>query len=112
MQNIFSKIDKKVLIICVILIVVLIAGFFVYKYSKDVKKTVQNNEGEIKIETPGKQIITPSENSKVEIQPRPGLIICADKCGDGICQPAVTICEDNLNCICAETKVDCPGDCK
>ena len=113
MQNIFSKIDKKILIIIgVILIVVLIAGFFVYKYSKDLEETVENNKEEVKIETPGRQIITPSENVKVEIQPQPGLTVCADKCGDGICQPAGTICEDNLNCICAEIKADCPQDCK
>lgn len=50
MQNIFSKIDKKILvIISVILIVVLIAGFFVYKYLKDIEKTVQNKEEQIKI---------------------------------------------------------------
>lgn len=113
MQNIISKIDKKVLIIvCVILIVVLIAGFFIYRYSKDLEKTVQNEEGEVKIETPSKQIIAPREDPQIETQTQPGLIICADKCGDGVCQPAGTICEDNLNCICAETKIDCPQDCK
>ncbi len=48
MKNIFLKIDKKILItIGVILIVVLIAGFLVYKYSKDLEKTIQSNESEI-----------------------------------------------------------------
>ena len=37
--------DKKILIILgIILAMVLIAGFFVYQYSKDVGETVQNNE--------------------------------------------------------------------
>ena len=112
MQNIFSKIDKKILVIVgVILIVVLIAGFFIYQYLKDLEKTVQNNEGEVKMETPGEQIIIPGENPQIEIQPQPGLTVCADKCGDGICQPAGTICESKLNCVCAETKEDCPQDC-
>ncbi len=112
MQNIFSKIDKKILIIIgVILIIVLIAAFFVYKYSKDVGKTVQNKEGEVEIKTSGEQIITPSENTQNQNQPKGTLTVCADKCGDGICQPAGTICEDNLNCVCAETKINCSQDC-
>lgn len=123
MQNIFSKMDKKVLVIVgVILIVVLISSFFVYRYLKDLEKTVQNNEGEVKIKTPGEQIIIPDENSQnqdqpnnipqVQLQPQGSLIVCADKCGDGICQPVGTICDDNLNCVCSETKEDCPSDCK
>mgnify|MGYP001566604446 CR=1 FL=1 len=116
MQNIFLKIDKKILIILgIILVVVLIAGFFIYKYSKDVEKTVQNNQEEEIIKTPRQGQEQPPVNlgnPQIEIQPQPGLTVCADRCGDGICQPANTICDDNLNCICAETKADCPGDCK
>lgn len=125
-QNIFLKIDKKILIILgIILIIALIAGFFVYKYSKDVEKTVQNTESETIIKTPDEQIITPEttlpkqEKEQLpvnlvnpQVEPQSGLVICADRCGDGICQPAGTICDDNLNCICAETKADCPSDCK
>ena len=126
MQNIFFKIDRKILItIGIILAIALIAGLFVYKYSRDVGKTEQSNKEESIIETPGEQIITPgaalpeqgqkqppADLGNPQIEPQPGLTVCADKCGDGICQPAGTICEDNLNCICAETKADCPSDCK
>ncbi|MBI3337528.1 MAG: hypothetical protein HY005_02810 [Candidatus Staskawiczbacteria bacterium] len=107
MKNIFPKIDKKVLIIIgVILVVVLIAGFFIYKYSKDLEKTIQNNESQAKIETP-------NENTQNQPEPRGFLTICSDKCGDGICQSDSAICKDNdINCVCAETKTDCPQDCK
>ena len=121
MQNVFSKIDRKILMtIGVILVVVLIASLFVYKYSKDVGETVQDDEEEAIIETSDDQIIAPNENLQIEpglpAQPgppaQPGLTICADKCGDGVCQPAGTVCADKLNCTCAETKADCPQDCK
>ena len=122
MQNIFSKIDKKILIILgVILIVVLIAGFFVYKYLKDVEKTVENNQEEAIIETSEQGQERPPVdlgNPQIEIQQQsglpaqPGLTICVDKCGDGVCQALDPECKDSMNCICAETKVDCPGDCK
>ena len=116
MQNVFLKIDRRILIaIGIVLIVALIAGFLVYRYSRDIGETAQNNGSEIIIETPGEQIITPSENAQTEPQPdlpvQPGLTVCADKCGDGICQPAGTICQDSLNCVCAETRADCPSDC-
>lgn len=123
MQNIFQKIDKKVLVIVgVILIIVLIAAFFTYKYSKDLEQTLENNEVEMKIEDPREQVITPIENQpnqnqpnnmpQVQLKPQESLTICSDKCGDGVCQPANIVCEDNLNCICAETKLDCPQDCR
>lgn len=114
MQNIFSKIDKKILIILsVILIVVLVAGFFVYKYLKDVEKIVQNNEEEVITETPEQgQEQPPVDLGNVQIETQPGLTICADKCGDGICQASDPECEDSMNCTCVETKADCPGDCK
>ena len=116
MQNIFSKIDKKILIILsVILIVVFFAGFFVYKYLKDVEKTVQNNEEEVIIETSEQGQEQPPVDlgsPQIEIQSQPGLTICVDKCGDDICQALDPECKDNMNCTCAETKVDCPGDCK
>jgi len=123
MQNIFPKIDKKLLMIMgVILIVALIASFFIYKYLKDIEKVGQNKTGEVKIETPSEQTIIPNQNQEqpqveiknpqIEKQPQPGFTVCVDKCGDGVCQPAGTICKDNLNCICAETKTDCPSDCK
>lgn len=42
-----------------------------------------------------------------------GLVICSDKCGDGICQTEDLQCQGgDLNCICSETRQDCPQDCK
>lgn len=113
----FLKIDKKILIILsIILVVVLIAGFFVYKYSREVKITTENNESGAIIETPGEQNQEQppvnSENPQAEINPQPGFTVCIDKCGDGVCQPAGAVCDDNLNCTCPETKTDCPSDCK
>lgn len=116
MQNIFLKIDKKILIILsIILVVVLIAGFLVYKYSKDVEKTAQNNQEEVIIKTPEQGQEQPPVNLgdiQIETQPQPGLTICADKCGDGVCQASDPECKNNMNCVCAETKADCPSDCK
>jgi len=112
MKNIFPKIDKKVLVIVgVILIVVLIASFFIYQYSKDLEKTVQLEKEEIKIETPGVEITAPNENQQNQDQQKGFLTVCADKCGDGICQPAGT-CNDKLDCVCVENTTECPQDCK
>lgn len=118
MQNIFSKIDKKILIILgIILIIVLLAIFFAFKYSKDVGETVQNEEENIIIETPSSdQEQSPLSLEGVEVETQQeeqsGFSICVEQCGDGICQPVGTICKDSLNCVCAETKEDCPSDCK
>ena len=116
MQNIFSKIDKKILIILmIVLIVVLIATFFIYKYSKEVKVTTENTEEQIAApgENPAEQEKPPVIGSpEIEIQPKPGLTICADQCGDGVCKPADNTCGNSLNCACDEDKTSCPQDCK
>ena len=55
------------------------------------------------------------ENNGIEIQGGGGgsLTICGDKCGDGICQSTVSDCkEGSPNCVCIESKNDCPQDCK
>jgi len=118
MQNIFSKIDKKILIIVgVIAIIILIAIFFAFEYSKSVGETVQNEEESTTIGASNSdQIQSPVSLEGIQAETESGLqsdfTICVQRCGDGICQPAGTICIDNLNCVCAETKVDCPNDCK
>lgn len=49
----FSKIDKKVLIVSIIaLAVVLLAGFFVYKYLNLVNTKVENSAGGVQTESP------------------------------------------------------------
>ncbi|TSC94499.1 MAG: hypothetical protein CEN87_468 [Parcubacteria group bacterium Licking1014_1] len=98
----FSKIDKKVLItLIIVLAVILLVSFFAYKYFKEIKITVEDSAGGANIEAP-----------EIEIEPQPGLFICADKCGDGLCQTSDPECKDNMNCVCPETKEECPEDCK
>lgn len=110
--------NKKFLIISsAAIIVILIGGFFAFGNFKTVKAPEQNVETipqntevpenslpEVKIEPP--EIITETPN------PQPGFYVCKDECGDGICQPAGTVCKDQLSCICAETAQDCPQDCR
>jgi len=122
MQNIFGKIDKKVLIILgVILIAVLIAGYFIYQYSKDLETTEQNSDqegieitGEREVEQePGQEEpIINLENLQIENELQSMLFVCVDKCGDSICQISDTECEDELNCICPENIENCPVDCQ
>lgn len=39
--------------------------------------------------------------------------VCFNKCGDGICQAQDLACKPgDPNCICPETKTECPQDCK
>ena len=57
----------------------------------------------------------PLENSEIQIETRSkgGLHICADKCGDGVCQRVDLECsKDSVNCICQEDINECPEDCK
>ena len=108
MENIFSKIDKKILmILSIVLIVALIAVFFIYKYSNEVRITVEDIEEQIT-----NRITNPKENSQIEIKPQPGLIICADQCRNGVCQPADVNCNNGLNCVCDEDEISCPQDCQ
>lgn len=106
---------KKILIISVIVIVVVLAaGFFVFKFLTQPENLIQteqpNNQNnteevpQVQLEVGGVQ--TEGENNQG------GLIICSDKCGDGVCQKSDPECKDNMNCICPETPQDCPQDCK
>jgi len=124
----FTKIDKKVLIILIITLIIILASvFLIYKYIGSGKTGVENTTGGVSTEEQKNQENSSKDNNtddstpQVEIKaegitgdPSNGgmLIVCVDKCGDGVCQPAGTACVDSLNCICAETKADCPGDCK
>ena len=56
----------------------------------------------------------PLENSGIEIETgsRGGLHICADKCGDCVCQQVDLECaKDSTNCVCQEDSNECPEDC-
>lgn len=117
---------KNLIILIVILAIVLVAGFFAYKYFLGVKSennnpadgqnqqeagNVPENSGEqenfpqIELEAGG--VKTEGGNTGG------GLIICADKCGDGVCQKTDPSCTaGNMNCTCPETSQECPQDCK
>ncbi len=95
----FTKIDKKILIILAIAFVIILAlGFLVYKYLNFSGVEVENSAGGVKTE---------SELNKGAVT------VCLDECGNGKCQKLDPGCDvGSLNCICAETPQDCPQDCK
>lgn len=54
------------------------------------------------------------DNTAEPVEPPPGIFgnknkLCKDTCGDGTCAEMVCMAED---CPCAETKLNCPQDCK
>lgn len=113
----FTKIDKKVLIILVVaLVIILLAGFAVYKYFVGAKteapaadnNSIQNNNSQPQVQIQAGGIQIEGDNGGGTLS------VCMDKCGDGICQKTDPNCGegDNLNCICPETLQECPQDCK
>ncbi len=130
----FSEKSKKTLIyVIVIVVAILLGGLVLYKYAVikpfvDVKNTAGGAQTE---QTPETILATPSASPqpKVNIQhiPTPtdtgetlgkngdnGFSVCANKCGDGICQKEDSGCDNanNLNCACPETPQECPQDCE
>ncbi|OGZ62451.1 MAG: hypothetical protein A3C58_03625 [Candidatus Staskawiczbacteria bacterium RIFCSPHIGHO2_02_FULL_34_10] len=112
----FIKIDRKILLVVILLILVLIGSFFLYKNLN------QNNNLETQQENLNKKDNTLDQKEKpqiqlnnpdIEVQGGGGLFICSDLCGDGICQKTEPTCKNgSLNCICPETPQECPQDCK
>ncbi len=119
----FTKINKKIIIIfLIVLALVLVTGFVLCKYVLG-KKYLNSSNGAViqqqqaspapqdnspfKINAPKTELQTPT-------QPKGSLMICTVRCGDGICQRAGEVCpqNDNLNYACAETHANCPQDCK
>ena len=115
--------NKKIITssILVFLVVVSLIGFgsrFYYSRSPQVAPT-PSQEAQQQSQTPAPSQEQPTgdgvlANPQIELKgENHGLIICADKCGDGICQDKVVTCADgNLNCSCQESKEECPSDCK
>ena len=112
---------KKIVVLIIILIVVLIGGFFALEYVSAPENKTENNLND----ADGAEVDqnNNSDNFQPEVEiggvevngnNNSGLIICSDKCGDGVCQTKDLECNDksNLNCTCPETKEDCPQDCK
>lgn len=112
--------SKKNLLISIILIsAIIVAGFLAYKYQQSNKPSALNSIGgagaELQEQKPDIKPDSGNTNNPQnnnQGQPQPMFYVCQDKCGDGVCQPAGTICNNQLNCPCAETKEDCPQDCK
>lgn len=120
MNNIFSKIDKKILIaLVVILAVIIIAGCFVYKYLVNLGSSVENSIGGTNTENI--QQLDQGTGDNIQVTPDGiqadgtngggTLTVCSDKCGDGVCQTSDPECND-LNCTCVEDPQECPQDCK
>jgi hypothetical protein len=121
-----TKIDKKVLVILIVaLVLVLLIGFAAYKYLTESASSVQNSVGGANTENQnpadsGKN--QPENIPSVQVQLQAaggaeeddGFSVCLDKCGDGQCQASDPGCDkkNNMNCICSETKEECPQDCK
>jgi hypothetical protein len=112
--------DKKVWITLIIVAVLILAGFAVYKYSARPAENAntQNSAGGAETEVPPDNNQDIPEISDVQIQTENGgesggLIVCVDKCGDNVCQKTDPSCQPNsMNCVCPETSQDCPQDCK
>ena len=127
-MQVFSKVDKKVLLTSIaILVVVLLIGLMIYQYMAGSAPEVKNSLGGI--QTENNSVINPDNQEPVieapEVQIQAGeiqvetknssfLSVCLDECGNGICQKVDTNCEKDpsLNCICPETQAECPQDCK
>ena len=128
-MTIFSKIDKRILIILIVaLVVILLIGFIVYQYmffpagkvqnltggeqTEEKSNDVSGDQGKPIIDAPQVQI----QAGDVQAQGDSGggtFSICLDKCEDGICQKIDSNCgEDDISCICPETPQECPQDCK
>ncbi len=117
----FSKIDKKILVILIIVIaVILFVGIGIYKYMPRNPVKVQNMSGGAQTEQNESAVNDPKTQTYAQGNQAQGdigggiLSICVSKCGDGVCQKTDPNCgkNNNLNCICLETTQNCPGDCK
>lgn len=115
--------NKKLFILGIIVVVLIVFGGTLVYYKKtadeqkgeDFASLIDNEKNEESKENSESQL-----PPQIEIQAVSGenasegsLIICVDKCGDGVCQNEETVCEGgNLNCVCVETMINCPQDCK
>jgi len=112
----FSKIDKKILIVAIICFVaVLIIAVFAYKAARTPNIQIENSVGGIN--TQGSEENNPENNQpgiQIEAEGKNNigsLSVCEIKCGDGTCQKKED-CNSGGVCICAENTDDCPEDCK
>jgi len=128
--------NKKYIILGVVALVLILGGLAFYQYSISNTKNIQmqqenntvnndstqqnagqdqnskplDNQAQMEgIKTNG----SGNSNSSGNTGPQGGLIVCVDKCGDGVCQKDNTSCDSkSLNCTCQESFQECPQDCK
>lgn len=117
-MTVFSKIDKKVIAVSVIILaVVLIGVVLIYGFVAGKPGDIKNLTGGAKVEQNNNaneaapQVEVGTGGVTIEGDNNTGLLICSDKCGDGICQNENVVC-DNLNCACFEDTELCPQDCE
>ena len=117
----FSKIDKKVLIwLIAVLVIAALAGIAAYMRLVKNAVEVQNSAGGASTENNESQQNSPDielELGDAQVEGGAGsggLIICSDRCGDNVCQTEDPECpgENSLNCVCLETPEECPQDCE
>ncbi|HLD70556.1 MAG TPA: hypothetical protein VI937_01570 [Negativicutes bacterium] len=110
---------NKIIIIIILsligLALIVGAGFYFYA-SVFPKSQVENVNGGLNTQMPQENDSdAPTVEVEAEVRTEPasggGLTICADQCGDGICQDRDAYC-NSLNCICIENSKECPQDCK
>ena len=98
---------KNIIIVLVLLVIILVVGFFVLSNKTEQKNSTNNNVPQVQVQLQnGAVVAQPSNNSS-----QGSLTVCLDKCGDGICQTNPD-CKPGANCLCPETKQECPQDCK
>ncbi|OGZ64579.1 MAG: hypothetical protein A3A98_03425 [Candidatus Staskawiczbacteria bacterium RIFCSPLOWO2_01_FULL_40_39] len=118
----FAKINKRVLIIGAISLVAFLAiglAFYLYLFSAK-PEAEDTNIGHVEIPSEDEDSNASPSESGIEIiekegSPKGGLTICADKCGNGICENKEEDlkCKDGSpNCVCPESLQVCPQDCK
>lgn len=99
--------NKKIILILIVAFAVFfIAGVLVFQYINKIEST-ENNSVNTEKSPANSEAVKNKENK----ENKGSLIICADKCGDGICQISNEDCGE-IDCICLETPQDCPKDCQ
>ena len=105
---------KKIILGVVVVILLVLAGLAVNKYVSAPVDGVKNSDNTQTIEAQPSQNTDENKSAagKVEVKTQGGggtLTICELRCGDDVCQLESST---ELAGVCAETKTDCPQDCK
>jgi len=126
-SRMFLKMDKKILItLIIVLVTILLAVFLFYKYIGSIVIEVENTAGGSNTEMQLEQQSSGDEDitdlmPEIEVQANSDsndaemLIVCLDKCGDSICHDTEKEWQQedkNSNSICPENPQECPQDCK